>query len=744
MLKAQLEPDDYKEQNVDRILDLCYEKRCPVELLLHHLHFSFDKRGIRDYIINHFFTIDTYQLMFYVPEIVCMGLTRPPCTLENLVLHLCTSSTETFILVYWILSAWSHDLFRKKLMKKSMEKILPLCEEKWLSAQPKPEIRVRKNEFWTLLNGFIQKLTSFSLYLKQKPAENRKRMLKTFIKALNNFLLSRRQANSASDQSLGVRALAQGMIIPFTFTKNPESNIVVGILSDEIGCYETKKRCPYKIVFECISKEELSLKRENEKKTYSFVVSEEEEKEISDFKYEEVKIETKDAVESVSRFSALNDFALQKRIEEQVLECEKMVESESYHEEVKVFIKDRRFSGVPLHPLLVTKLQMCYRKKNGIYEFEERQKIQDKFSGLQKKVSSFSPQKRRLIPEELKKRVVFLKDVDKTFFQKNQKNLFDRRVRSEIEELEKKISEEEVFQNQKKSSKAEFESKFLKKVFAKLWRDQVEIFRRKSAFGHFDSYSLKPIMVKGGDDLRQEIISMQLMKKFSEIFEKEHVGCYLRPYEIVVTSHDSGFLEFLSDTIPLDALKKKYKTTLLKIYKKTWGAGLESARKNFIESLAGYSLFSYLLQIKDRHNGNLMISYQGHILHIDFGFMFTTSPGNINFENAPFKFTAEYLDLIGGKSSDFFSYFRNLMISGLKALQKNIYEVLNIVKIMSYQSLLSCFEKFNLTEFEDRFKASFSEKETAEYIDRLINDSLNSNRTVWYDEFQKITNKIER
>ncbi|KAK2980389.1 hypothetical protein RJ640_014562 [Escallonia rubra] len=177
------------------------------------------------------------------------------------------------------------------------------------------------------------------------------------------------------------------------------------------------------------------------------------------------------------------------------------------------------------------------------------------------------------------------------------------------------------------------------------------------------------IIVKSGDDCRQEHLAVQLISHFyeklvpsSSLLElhDQHIKAkvvmeaglplWLRPYEVLVTSSYTALIETIPDTASIHSIKSRFPTvaSLRDFYVAKYqedSPSFKLAQRNFVESMAGYSLVCYLLQVKDRHNGNLLLDEEGHIIHIDFGFMLSNSPGGVNFESAPFKLTRELLEV---------------------------------------------------------------------------------------------------
>lgn len=154
----------------------------------------------------------------------------------------------------------------------------------------------------------------------------------------------------------------------------------------------------------------------------------------------------------------------------------------------------------------------------------------------------------------------------------------------------------------------------------------------------------------------------------------------------------------------------------------------------------GYSIVTFLLQIKDRHNGNILIDRDGHLIHIDFGFMLSNSPGgNMGFEAAPFKMPLEYVDIIGGLDSPGYIYFKKLFKEGFEAARKHSDSLVAIVELMQKDSKLDCFALFGdqtTNHLKERFALGLTTAAVDGYLDRLILSSMGSNYTRLYDTFQ--------
>ena len=307
-----------------------------------------------------------------------------------------------------------------------------------------------------------------------------------------------------------------------------------------------------------------------------------------------------------------------------------------------------------------------------------------------------------------------------------------------IEEEEVQIEGEEINQE------------FFDKIFGETIEEKEKNLKKNSIFGKIETHKIFRCIFKTHEDLRQEQFATQLINEFFQIFKLENTGCWLNTYEIISTGNDSGLVEMVDNSLSLDQLKQKTKHISLKdFYVNFFGKGSEEsesyrkAMDNYVASLAGYSLVCYFLQIKDRHNGNILIDNQGHLIHIDFGFLLSNAPGKgLKFENAPFKLSHDMVDCLGGIKGKYFEEFRKLLKKGFLAVNKHRHKIAILVEMMwcGHGKKLDCFEKGQeaINELKLRLnpKAGNNKIDIFKFVDKLIGQSVDNWRTKWYDIFQ--------
>ncbi|KAF2852663.1 phosphatidylinositol 4-kinase-like protein PIK1 [Plenodomus tracheiphilus IPT5] len=300
-------------------------------------------------------------------------------------------------------------------------------------------------------------------------------------------------------------------------------------------------------------------------------------------------------------------------------------------------------------------------------------------------------------------------------------------------------------------------------TFGEVWTAKRERIRRSSPYGHMKNWDLFSVIVKTGADLRQEAFACQLIQVCTKIWEEANVPVWTKRMRILVTGESCGLIETITNGVSLHSLKRsltlasiaagtnprKRIATLKDHWLKTFGdpeseayiAGVDA----FTRSLAAYSMICYVLQLKDRHNGNLLIDNMGHIIHIDFGFMLSNSPGSMGFEAAPFKLTQDYVDVLGGVTSPAFEDFKSLCKQAFQALRKDAERLIMLVDLMSKQSKMPCFAAGAASvtnSLRARLMLHLSREEAEGFVEELVAKSVGSYYTRLYDTFQYRTQGI--
>jgi phosphatidylinositol 3-kinase len=131
----------------------------------------------------------------------------------------------------------------------------------------------------------------------------------------------------------------------------------------------------------------------------------------------------------------------------------------------------------------------------------------------------------------------------------------------------------------------------------------------------------------------------------------------LTTYRVLATSTEIGLIEFVKSSAIADILKEH---DSLRAYiaihnpdpKGPGGCTMQSMQ-NFVKSCAGYSVITYLLGVGDRHLDNLMLTKDGKLFHIDFGYMMGRDP---KISPPSIKISKEMVDCLGEFMDDYKRY----------------------------------------------------------------------------------------
>ncbi|KAH8854640.1 Phosphatidylinositol 4,5-bisphosphate 3-kinase catalytic subunit alpha isoform [Schistosoma japonicum] len=190
---------------------------------------------------------------------------------------------------------------------------------------------------------------------------------------------------------------------------------------------------------------------------------------------------------------------------------------------------------------------------------------------------------------------------------------------------------------------------------------------------HHKNYQM---IFKHGDDLRQDMLTLQLFKLMDRIWKEEGMDMCLTSYGCFATGYEMGIIEAVRDSrtvmsIQGERLRSALQIDSSQLYKWLMQHAKQKAKqlnhstlsdncayermiRTFTMSCAGYCIATFILGIRDRHPDNIMVDSTGRLFHIDFGHILDNRKKKFGFtrERVPFVLTRDFVTVIARGNPD--------------------------------------------------------------------------------------------
>ncbi|KAF8985638.1 Phosphatidylinositol (PI) 3-kinase [Entomortierella lignicola] len=237
---------------------------------------------------------------------------------------------------------------------------------------------------------------------------------------------------------------------------------------------------------------------------------------------------------------------------------------------------------------------------------------------------------------------------------------------------------------------------------------------------------------KSGDDLRQDQLVIQLITLMDDLLRKENLDLKMMPYKVLATGPDHGMVQFVASQSLANVLNEN-NGSLLMFWRKyhldersveTFGVKPE-VMEAYVKSCAGYCVIMYLLGVGDRHLDNLLLSPNGNIFHVDFGFILGRDPKPFP---APMKITKEMVEAMGGFNSVHYQSFKSYCFTAYNILRKSANLILNLFGLMVDANIpdIKAEPDKAVWKVEERFQLNLTDDEAIKFFQNLINESVSA------------------